>query len=307
MPAGRMHADEIDIDASLVARLIAAQFPQWAALPIEPVDSAGTSNAIFRLGDDMAVRLPRRPGDTGQLEKERQWLPRLAPLLPLAIPVPLALGVPAEGYPIHWGIYRWLPGVTPTIEDLATSTEAATALAGFVTAFQRIDPTGGPPPAAHNYQRGVPLAMRDAPTRDAIEALRSQHDPLDTRALTEAWEAALRVPAWHGAPVWLHGDLMPSNLLMDRGRLTAVIDFGGLGIGDPACDVMPAWILFSAEARSVFRASLPVDAPTWDRGRGWALSVALIQLPYYRDTNPTLAATARRTIDEVLADHRLGA
>jgi aminoglycoside phosphotransferase (APT) family kinase protein len=298
-----MHADEADINVSLVGRLLAAQFPQWADLPLEPVHSAGTDNAIYRLGDGMAVRLPRIPGATGQAEKEHQWLPRLAPVLPLAIPVPLAKGTPAEGYPWHWSVYRWLEGETATIGRIADPRQAATDLARFVAALQRIDPTGGPPPGAHNFFRGVPLAMRDDPTRDAIASLRST---LDAGAVTAAWEAALQAPVWQGSPVWIHGDLSAGNLLVKRGRVSGVIDFGGLGVGDPASDLIVAWSLFSAETRDVFRTELLVDDATWARGRGWALSVALIALPYYQSTNPVIVASARHMIGEVLADHRAG-
>jgi len=294
MPSDKMHADEVDTDVSLVCRLLAAQFPHWADLPIEPVQSAGTDNAIYRLGDDMAVRLPRIHWATGQVEKEHRWLPRLAPHLPLAIPVPLAKGKPAEGYPWDWSVCRWLEGENATLERIADLRQAATDLAEFVAALQRIDATNGPPAG-----RGVPLAMRDAETRTAIADL---HGMLDTDAATAAWEAALEAPAWDRAPVWFHGDLLPGNLLFERGRLSAVIDFGCLGVGDPACDAMVAWTLFSAETRGVFRAALPVDDATWSRGRGWALSVGLIALPYYKDTNPVLAGIAQNAIDEVLAE-----
>jgi aminoglycoside phosphotransferase (APT) family kinase protein len=295
-----MHVDEVDIDVSFVGRLLAAQLPQWAHLPLEPVCSAGTDNAIYRLGDDMAVRLPRIHGATGQVNKEHQWLPKLAPLLPLAIPVPLAKGTPGEGYPWHWSVYRWLEGENVTIERLTDPGQAATELAQFITALQRIDPTGGPPPGPHNFSRGEPLAMRDTRTRAAIATL---HGTLDTDAATAAWEAALQAPAWPGPAVWIHGDLQPGNLLARQGRLSAVIDFGGLGVGDPACDLIVAWNLLSAGTRDVFRAALPVDDATWARGRGWALSVGLIALPYYQSTNPVLADISRRAIDEALADH----
>jgi len=299
MSAGKMHADEVDIDASLVHRLLAAQFPQWTGLPIEPVHSAGTDNALYRLGGDMVVRLPRILGATGQAEKERQWLPRLAPLLPLPIPVPLAKGMPAEGYPWPWSVYRWLEGETATIERVADPRQAATDLGRFVAAMQRIDPAGGPPPGVHNSWRGVPLGRRDAETRVAIEALRGT---LDAEAVTAAWEAALQAPAWHGPAVWLHGDLNAANLLVQDGRLNAVIDFGCLGVGDPACDLMAAWTYLSAETRDVFHAALPADDATWVRGRGWALSFGLIALPYYQSTNPVLAGIARYAINEALAD-----
>jgi aminoglycoside phosphotransferase (APT) family kinase protein len=295
MSAGKMHVDEVDTNVSLVVRLLTTQFPQWADLPIEPVDSAGTDNALYRLGDDMVIRLPRIHWAIGGVDKAHQWLPRLAPHLPLAIPVPLAKGEPGEGYPWHWSVYRWLEGESANIERIADSHKAAIDLAHFIAALQQIDPTGGPPAG-----RGVPLARRDQPTREAIAAL---HGIIDTDAATTAWDAALQAPEWDRSPVWVHGDLLLGNLLVERGRLSAVIDFGGLGVGDPACDLMIAWGLFSGESRDVFRAALAVDGATWERGRGWALSQALIFIPYYLDTNPAGVSNARRTIDEVLADH----
>jgi len=293
-----MHADEVDTDVSLVRRLLTAQFPRWADLPIEPVPSAGTDHALYRLGDDMAVRLPRIRWAIGQADKERVWLSRLAGQLPLAIPVPLAKGKPAEGYPWDWSVYRWLEGENATIERIADPCQAATDLARFIAALQRIDPAGGPP-----ADRGVPLAMRDASTREAIVALRGI---VDVHAVTAVWEGALGAPVWHGPPVWVHGDLLPGNLLVEHGRLSAVIDFGGLGLGDPACDLMVAWGLFSGESRDVFRAALSVDDATWVRGRGHALSWALIFIPYYLDTNPAGIAAALHVIDEVLADRPRG-
>lgn len=300
MPADKMHDDEVGTDVALVGRLVAAQFPQWVDLPIEPVRSAGTDNALYRLGDAMVVRLPRIHWAVGQVEKEQEWLPRLAPLLPLAIPVPLAKGMPAEGYPWKWSVYPWLEGENATSERITDPGRAASDLARFVLALQRIDPTGGPPPGEYNAFRGVPLATRDAETRAAIASL---HGAIDAGAVTAAWEDALCAPEWQRPPVWIHGDLQSGNLLAVGGRLSAVIDFGCLGVGDPACDVMPAWTLFSAEARSVFRSALHVDDATWARGRGWALSFGLIALPYYEDTNPVLAGIARHAIAEVLADH----
>jgi aminoglycoside phosphotransferase (APT) family kinase protein len=304
MPANKMHADEADIDAALVRRLLAAQFPHWAALPLQPVRSAGTDNALYRLGEERVVRLPRIHWAVEQVEKEQAWLPRLAPRLPLAIPVPLAKGAPGEGYPWDWSVYRWLEGENIAIERLADPRQAATDLAQFVAAMQRIETTDGPPPGPHNSFRGVPLAVRDAPTCAAIASLHGLLDDLDS--VTAAWEAALHAGAWSGAPVWIHGDLQAGNLLTAQGRLHAVIDFGCLGVGDPACDLMVAWNLLSAETRSVFRETLQADDATWARGRGWALSVALIALPYYQTTNPALVAISRRAIAEVLADHQRG-
>lgn len=300
MPTGKMHADEVDTDTALVSRLVAEQFPQWANLPIQPVRSAGTDNALYRLGDEVVVRLPRIHWAVGQVEKEQKWLPRLAPLLPLAVPVPLAKGTPAEGYPWEWSIYQWLEGETATVERIADLSQAATDLARFVAALQRIDPIDGPPPGEHNSFRGVPLTTRDDETRAAIACL---HGAIDVGAVTAAWEGALEAPAWGGPPVWIHGDLQSGNLLAVQGRLSAVIDFGCLGVGDPACDLTVAWTLLSGETRDTFRAVLPVDDATWARGRGWALSVGLIALPYYQSTNPVLAGIARHAIAEVLADH----
>jgi aminoglycoside phosphotransferase (APT) family kinase protein len=299
MTAGKMHVDEADTDASLVRRLLVAQFPQWADLLIESVPSAGTDNALYRLGDDMAVRLPRIERATRQVDKEHEWLPRLAPHLPLAVPVPLARGLPGEGYPWHWSITPWLAGEHVTIERLADPRQAATDLARFIAALQRIDPSGGPPPGEHNFGRGVPLAQRDSRTREAIRALDGM---LDTAAVTAAWDVALQAPAWHGPLVWIHGDVSAGNLLAVQGRLSAVVDFGGLGVGDPACDLMIVWTLFSGESREAFRAVLAVDDATWARGRAWALSWALIFIPYYVNTNPVGVSNAWRAIDEVLAD-----
>jgi aminoglycoside phosphotransferase (APT) family kinase protein len=298
-----MHPDELPIDGALVRRLLAAQFPEWADLPLKPFPSAGSDNAMYRLGDDMVVRLPRRSGRTVEsLDKECLWLPRLAPRLPLAVPLPLAKGVPAEGYPCRWAVYRWLEGETATIERLADARQTATDLAAFLAALQRIDPTGGPPPPGeHNFFRGVPLAMRDEAVRGAIAALDGE---MDVGAVCAAWEAALEAPEWEGPPVWIHGDFCDGNLLVERGRLSAVIDWGGLAVGDPACDLMVAWSFLPTDAREVFRTALSVDDATWARGRGWALSVALIALPYYWTTNPVRVAYSWHRIGEVLADHQ---
>ena len=284
-----MHVDEIDTDVSLVGRLLAGQFPEWADLPIERVTSAGTDNALYRLGVDMVVRLPRIHWAVGSVDKDLRRLPTLAPLLPVVIPVPLAKGTPAEGYPWDWGIYPWLAGENPTVAG-----SLARDVARFVEALHGVDLPGAPPAS-----RGAPLAMRDEPTRAAIAALEGV---IDTGAATAAWDAALQAPPWSGPPVSVHGDLLPGNLLQQRDELAAVIDWGGLGVGDPACDLMIAWALFSGESRETFRGALAVDDATWKRGRGHALSQALIFVPYYLRTNPVGVHNARRAIAEVLAD-----
>lgn len=298
MAAAKMHADERDVDAPLARRLLIAQFPQWADLPLVRVASDGTDNAIYRLGDDMAMRMPRYPSAAAQATKESHWLPRLAPHLPLDVPLPLGLGEPDDVYPWPWSVVRWLPGEPASLVEV-DALDAALRLARFVGAVQAVDAAGGPEPGEHNFGRGAGLATRDGWVRDALAQLDGM---IDVAAARDAWEQALAAPAWERPPVWLHGDLHDGNMLAASGRLTAVIDFGCLGVGDPACDVMPAWTFLPADARPAFRAELGVDEATWERGRGWALSVGLIALPYYRDTNPPLAESARRWIDEVLAD-----
>jgi aminoglycoside phosphotransferase (APT) family kinase protein len=289
-----MHADELATDAGLVRRLLAAQFPQWEDLPLEPVPSSGTDNALYRLGIDMVVRLPRIHWAVGGVDKDWQWLPRLAPLLPVAIPVPLAKGAPAEGYPWEWGVYPWLEGENPTVGRIADPRSLTRDVVQFIDALHGSDLADGPP-----TRRGAPLDGQDESARAALVALEGM---IDTDAATAAWDEALETPEWSGPPVWIHGDLLPGNLLLEGGRLTGVIDWSLLGIGDPACDLIIAWGLLPSETRSVFRAELDVDDATWARGRGWALSLALIALPYYKDTNPVFANIARHLIREVLAE-----
>lgn len=299
MPAGKMHDNEIETSVTLVKRLLAAQFPHWADLPVEPIPSAGTDNAIYRLGRDMAVRLPRIDWAIGQAAKERKWLPKLAPWLPFAVPVPLAQGKPDLGYPWHWSVYRWLEGENVIPGRLDNPAQAALDLAHFITSLQQIDATGGPLASEHNL-RGTSLVDRDEATREAIKALDGM---FHTDALVAVWETALQAPDWEHAPVWFHGDLLVGNVLFNCGRVSAIIDFGGLGVGDPACDLMIAWGLFSGESRDLFRVTLQVDDATWARGRGHALSQAAIFIPYYLNTNPLGVSYARHTITEILTEY----
>jgi aminoglycoside phosphotransferase (APT) family kinase protein len=293
-----MHADEFEIDADLVRRLLEKQFPQWADRDLRRVESSGTDNAIFRVGDDLAARLPRLERAADQVDKEHVWLPRLAPRLPLDVPVPVARGAPADGYPWSWSMTPWFEGETASEARLPDLRRAALDLAGFLRALERVDPSEGPPPGDHNFGRGVPLAERDEDTRAAIAAL---DGVVDVSAVTAAWDEALRAPEWDGPLVWIHGDLAEGNLVVRDGRLVAVIDFGGLAVGDPACDLMIAWTLFSGESREAFRAELSIDDAMWARGRGWALSWALVFVPYYLETNPVGVRAALETIDRVLA------
>ncbi|MCX6367117.1 MAG: aminoglycoside phosphotransferase family protein [Armatimonadetes bacterium] len=295
-----VHPDEVYTDSALVSRLLAMQFPQWAALPIQPVASAGTDNALYRLGDELVVRLPRVHWAVGQVEKEQQWLPKLAPQLPLAVPAPLAMGVPGEGYPWHWSVYRWLDGKNAILDQLTDPSKAARTLAAFITALQSLDATHGPAPGEHNSGRGVPLGERDAAVRRALTKLQGR---IDSDTATKAWEVALQAPVWNHAPVWIHGDLHSGNLLATNGQLSAVIDFGCLGVGDPACELIVAWNLFDTDSRQVFREALAIDDAMWERGRGWALSMALIALPYYWETNPTIVNASLHTLDTLLGTY----
>jgi aminoglycoside phosphotransferase (APT) family kinase protein len=290
-----MHDGEVDLDVEQVRRLLVTQFPYWAALSLDVVHSTGTVNTIYRLGDEMCVRLPRVQRWAGDLERELQWLPTLAPHLPLAVPERIARGDPGVGYPFPWAIYRWLEGETFARDRIGDEGQAAADLARFVAQLRRIDPSGAP-----LSRRDTPMRLRDAESRAAIGSLRGI---VDTAAATAAWERSLRAPAWDGNPVWTHGDLLPPNLLASGGRISAVLDFGNVGIGDPAVDVIPAWSVFSNDGRDAFRDALDVDDATWTRGRGFALHQALLIIPYYPETNPALATMATRTVEAVLADY----
>lgn len=291
-----MHKGEIKVTSDQVRRLLATQFPLWAELEIRPVVSSGTDNALFRLGDDKVVRMPIVDWAVADVEKEQKWLPRLAPFLPVSIPAPISMGNPSDGYPYNWSIYRWCKGENPRVGRLTQPLEFASDVARFLTSLQRIDTNG-----ASFAGRGLPLVERDASTRSAIESLEST---MDTREIVAVWESALELPVWEGPKVWVHGDLSPGNLLSIGGRLSAVIDFGALSVGDPAVDLIIAWNLLPAKVRPEFRSQAGVDEATWRRGRAWALSIALIQLPYYFQSNLPLAESARYVIGEVLADHR---
>jgi aminoglycoside phosphotransferase (APT) family kinase protein len=317
-----MHADEIETDVELVRRLLAGQFPQWAELLIELVDTYGTDHHIYRLGDELCIRLPIIGWAATQAAKEAKWLPKLAPHLPLALPVQVGIGHPAEGYPFDWSICEWLPGVSAN--DLITSNattgsasstgitiattehgsaerfdleQAAIDLAAFIRALRTVDTVG-----AHERPhggRGAPLAERDEAVRNAIAQL---GDRIDDAAALLSWEESLNAPVWNGKETWVHGDLLPGNLLVVDGRLSSVIDWGSFNVGDPACDLQPAWSLFYEESREKFRNVLEVDDASWLRGRGWALSQAVIALPYYRESNPRIVRQVLCSIQHILSE-----
>ena len=285
-----MHADEVRVSAELVRALLRRQFPEWSELPIVAFDHGGTDHFIFRLGGELQARLPKHEPSTGQVEKELRILPRLRPHLQVELPKPLARGLPGEGYPFTWGVYRWLPGEPPR----DGSVELAGDVAGFLHALQQL-PVEDEAPV---NTRGAPLARRDRAFREALARLGGE---VDTAAVASAWDAALAAPEWDGAPVLIHGDMLPANLLVREGRLSAVLDWGLFGAGDPACDYLIAWSLL-APVREAFRSAAAVDDATWARARGWALSHGVIALPYYKHTNPPMAAHARSAIAGVLAD-----
>lgn len=291
----KMHADEIVINEFLVRQLLSEQFPVWADLPLTRIESMGTDNVIYRLGTDLCVRLPRIPSAAAQLEKELHWLPRLAPSLPLTIPAVVGTGKSNAQYPFCWSVLRWLVGKNLSSVPAIDMHQIARDLANFLRALQNIEVAGDVLPAL----RGAPLATQDYEMRKALVLL---HGIIDTEKITTIWEQCLCVPAWSKRPVLVHGDLLPANMLIQDERLSSVIDFGLLGIGDPAIDLLSAWSIFSADSRETFRASLAVDDATWLRGKGWALSIAVIILPYYWDSNPGLVAVAHRMLNEILAD-----
>ena len=289
----KMHEGEIDIDAALVKRLLVEQFPHLAEKSITVVRSTGTLNAIYRLGSDLYVRLSRVAEWAESIEREWTWLPNLAPHLSLNIPKPLARGNPTSWYPYPWAIYHWIDG-TPYQDDLIDDErQVAHELVNFILELRSVDKLGAP--------RGgrSPLIELDVETRAAIV---SAHGMIDTGAVSSAWTRALQAPSWDENPVWIHGDLIKSNLLVRGGRLHAVIDFGGAGIGDPAMDVIPAWSVFNKLGREIFRTALNVDDDTWCRARSYALHQALLIIPYYRDTNPEFVTMAKWTVDEILKE-----
>ncbi|MER5946500.1 aminoglycoside phosphotransferase family protein [Streptomyces sp. NPDC001904] len=291
----KLHDDEPDIDHALIAGLLADQFPHWSGLSLRYLPTDGTSNMLFRLGDGLVVRMPRTPGSAADVPGERRWLRRLGPALPVAVPEPVGVGDPGRGYPWPWSVHRWIDGVLPQVGTGGQPARLAQDLADFVRALWRVDTTGAP--AA---DRGKPLAPRDGSTRAALERL---DGVVDTTAALALWESALAAPRWEGPDVWLHGDLEPGNLLVDAdsGRLAAVIDFGCTGVGDPAVDLIVAWYILDDGLRDTFRAAVGCDEATWTRGRGWALSIAVLELSYYRGRNAFMFDTAARVVGRLLA------
>jgi aminoglycoside phosphotransferase (APT) family kinase protein len=269
------------IDAALVRRLIAAQFPQWSGLPVRPVEVDGWDNRTYRLGEDMTVRLPTAAGYVPAVAKENEWLPRLASALPVAVPPILGTGVPGEGYPFPWSVRGWLPGETADRGRINDMSGLAVSVAEFIRALQGCETAGGPLAGEHSFYRGASPAHYDEQTRRCLAALTGR---VDTARASAVWDAALTA-RWYGEPVWFHGDVASGNLLVADGRLTAVIDFGTSGVGDPASDLVIAWTMFSGDSRHAFRQAVGQDDGTWARARGWGLWKSLLVLAEYIDTD----------------------
>lgn len=293
----KLKSGKFDVDVLLVERLVAAQFPQWAGLPVRPVAHDGWDNWTFHLGDRMKMRLPSAEGYAEQAEKESHWLPRLAPHLPFEVPVPLAVGQPGEGFPWLWSIYQWIDGdpVTRRIDKLALAKDVA----AFLNALRSLDTIGGPAPAQHSFLRGAdPMDAYGAEARRFVDALAGT---IDTQAAHAVLDTAARSRV--KTPVWAHGDIAVGNLLARDGRLSAVIDFGCCAVGDPSCDLVLAWVFLEGESRGAFRSLVDVDEATWARGRAWALWKAALLASQGAIVHPEENAPLE-VIAAVIADHR---
>lgn len=288
------------IDKALAKYLIDKQFPQWSHLSIEPVKNSGWDNRTFHLGSEMLIRMPSAVEYAGQAEKEQTWLPKLAPHLPIPIPTPLALGKPEDLYPWTWSINLWLPGNPAAIPEIDDLSQFAVQLAEFLKTLQSIDATNGPLAGPQSFYRGGDIAVYDAETREAIELLKND---IDVLLAIEIWEMALSTK-WRTEPVWVHGDISIGNLLVSNGQLSAVIDFGQLAVGDPACDLAIAWVFFEEKSREAFFQTLQLDKATVARGRAWALWKALILVSGIATSSNTDKQAWLRVISEVIKDHR---
>ncbi len=294
MAAEPMPAADMDVDEALVRALLEDQHPDLAACDLsEPL--FGWDNVMFRLGEELLVRLPRRAQAAELIEHEHRWLQVLAPLLPLPIPTPLRVGRAACGFPWSWSVCPWLPGARAATHPPSDMQSAARALGEFLRALHHTAPSDAPV----NPHRGVPLAARSERLHTHVAQLGTG---IDGAAVMALWERAVGAPAWSGLPVWLHGDLHPANVLVDGGRVSAVIDFGDITAGDPATDLSVAWMLLPAECRDTLRdAAGDVDDATWTRARGWALALAVAILSSSAD-NAVMDGVARRTLDAVQRD-----
>ena len=291
---------KVNITVELVENLIKEQFPQWSHLSVTLVAVNGWDNSTFRLGNEMSVRLPSAQRYAAKVALEQKWLPILASHISVLIPAPLVLGQPSQEYPWQWSVYRWVDGESlNTIEHKNLDMcQLAQDLAKFLCELQAIDTTGGPVPGAHNFYRGDDLSVYEHETIEAISQLK---DYIDIEAARSVWKQATN-STWQNVPVWLHGDMAAGNILIQNGKLAAVIDFGGMAVGDPACDLVLAWTLFTGPSRKIFKSHIRVDKDTWVRARGWALWKALITLAALPDKTDVKAQEQLRIIHEIFKD-----
>ena len=289
----------MNIDINLVRKLIDSQFPEWSGLPINPVARSGWDNRTFRLGQALLVRMPSAESYAPQVLKERQWLPYLAERLSTSIPVVQALGSPDHGYPWAWSVYRWIEGEDASANDKSNSVEMAKSVAQFIGELHEVDPSNGPPPGTHNYHRGGSLLEYDANTRSYATLLSAE---VCAETILTIWNRAINTQ-WQSEPVWVHGDLEASNILVCKGRLAAVIDFGNCAVGDPACDLVMAWTYFEENARKVFKSNLNIDSHTWHRARAWALWKALFRMSKSIELRNDEYYAAKRLADVIMSSH----
>ena len=290
----------VQIDTSLVRRLLEEQFPHWSELALEAVVPQGWDNRTYRLGTDLLVRLPSAESYAAQVAKEQKWLPLLEPRLGVSIPSPVAMGRPGADYPWHWSIYRWLPGDVLGRSSLEYSVSVARSVADFLRDLQSVPTNDAPCAGQHNFWRGGPLSTYDAQTRSALDKLEGQ---IDIQSSEGVWEAALNA-TYDGPPCWVHGDMNANNLLVQGECLSGVIDFGCSAVGDPACDLVIAWTYFKGAARTEFKSRAPGDDAMWARARGWAIWKALITLSGDSAPNSQIADNSRQVLDDIIAEQR---
>ena len=289
-----MHESEIVISSDTVRRLLPDQFPEFRTYAIEPLGAVGTVNAIFRLGEDDCLRMPRAREWSRDIEKEWRILEILAPYLSLKIPEPLGRGHSNHEYPFSWAIYRWIEGQPYSDALIGDEQSAADMLAGFIRELRQIRVTEDAPSAGRRPLREL--------NQKTLTAIRDCLPCVDTHGATIAWEKAVSAAAWDGVAVWIHGDLLPTNILVRNGHIHAIVDFGSSGKGDPAMDLVPAWSVLNRKTRDHFRTLLQPDADSWNRARSDALHQSALIIPYYASSFPAFTRLAIRTVNEILGE-----
>lgn len=291
-----MHKNDLKINMDIVRNLINEQFPEYSNLPIDQLNSGGTVNYIFKLGQELYIRLPR-VREWSNIEKEYEVLSYLAPNLSLEIPEVIAVGKPDDFYPLKWAIYKWIKGSMYSDKLIIDEIKAAKDLANFIKELKSI----AIPP-------GAPKAGREALgklNKKTLKTIYSADNLNNKDKIIKIWKESLKAAPWDGKAAWIHSDLLRTNLLIQSGNLNAVIDFGSAGIGDPAFDLIPAWTVFNSGGRGIFKNCINADRESWIRARGYALHQAVLIIPYYKKSNPEFTLMAQRTLNEILADYNL--